>query len=120
MISLKQRLRNGEQVLGNMVATFASPDIGKILKGCGFDFFIIDCEHGSFTTREVADMISVARAISLPAMVRIPEKRREHALKFTEMGANGLLLPNTESAEQAQMLVDCTKYMFGMQKNAKP
>ncbi|MEZ4509523.1 MAG: hypothetical protein R2881_07815 [Eubacteriales bacterium] len=26
--------------------------------------------------------------------------RREHALKFTEMGANGLLLPNTESASR--------------------
>ena len=77
MISLKQRLRNGEQVLGTMVATFASPDIGKILKGCGFDFFIIDCEH---------------------------------ALKFMEMGASGLLLPNTETAEQARMLVDCAKY----------
>ena len=102
MISLKQRLRNGEQVLGTMVATFASPDIGKILKGCGFDFFILDCEHGSFTTREVANMIS--------ALVRIPEMRREHALKFMEMGASGLLLPNTETAEQARMLVDCAKY----------
>ena len=36
--------------------------------------------------------------------------RREHALKFMEMGASGLLLPNTETAEQARMLVDCTKY----------
>lgn len=101
MISLKQRLRNGEQVLGNMVATFASPDIGKILKGCGFDFFIIDCEHGSFTTREVANIIAVARGAQIPALVRHPEIRREHALKFMEMGASGLLLPNTETAEQA-------------------
>lgn len=107
---LKQRLKNGEHLLGTMVTTFASADMAKLLKQYGFDFFIIDCEHGSFTTREVADMISVARAIGLPAMVRIPEMRREHALKFTEMGANGILLPNTESAEQAQMLVDCTKY----------
>ena len=110
MISLKQRLRNGEQVLGTMVATFASPDIGKILKGCGFDFFIIDCEHGSFTTREVANIIAVARGAQIPALVRIPEMRREHALKFMEMGASGLLLPNTETAEQARMLVDCAKY----------
>lgn len=109
-MNLKQRLKNGEHLLGTMVTTFASADIAKLLKQYGFDFFIIDCEHGSFTTREVADMISVARAIGLPAMVRIPEMRREHALKFTEMGANGILLPNTESAEQAQMLVDCTKY----------
>lgn len=110
MASLKERLRNGEQVLGTMVTTFASPDIAKILQNCGFDFLIIDCEHGAFTTREVANIIAVARGIGMPALVRIPEMRREHALKFMEMGATGLLLPNTETAEQAKMLVDCTKY----------
>lgn len=109
-MNLKQRLKQGERLLGTMVTTFAAADMAKLLLQYGFDFFIIDCEHGSFTTREVADMIAVARAVGLPAMVRIPEMRREHALKFTEMGANGLLLPNTESAEQAKMLVDCTKY----------
>lgn len=110
MSNLKERLRNGEQVLGTMVTTFASPDIAKIIQACGFDFLIVDCEHGSFTTREVANIIAVARGIGMPALVRIPEMRREHALKFMEMGASGLLLPNTESAEQAKMLVDCTKY----------
>lgn len=110
MASLKERLRNGEQVLGTMVTTFAAPDIAKILQVCGFDFFIVDCEHGAFTTREVANIIAVARGIGMPALVRIPEMRREHALKFMEMGASGLLLPNTETAEQAKMLVDCTKY----------
>src|SRR5512133_2456112 len=109
-MNLKQRLRSGEHLLGTMVTTFACVDMAKLLQQYGFDFFIIDCEHGAFTTREVADMIAVARAIGMPAMVRIPEMRREHALKFTEMGASGLLLPNTESVEQAQMLVDCTKY----------
>lgn len=110
MNNLKERLKAGEHLLGTMVTTFASPDISKILKQCGFDFFIVDCEHGSFTTREVADIFAVARGIGMPGMVRIPEMRREHALKFMEMGASGLLLPNTESAEQAKMLVDCTKY----------
>ena len=110
MASLKERLRNGEQVLGTMVTTFTAPDIAKILQVCGFDFFIVDCEHGAFTTREVANIIAVARGIGMPALVRIPEMRREHALKFMEMGASGLLLPNTETAEQAKMLVDCTKY----------
>ena len=110
MASLKERLRNGEQVLGTMVTTFTAPDIAKILQVCGFDFFIVDCEHGAFTTREVANIIAIARGIGMPALVRIPEMRREHALKFMEMGASGLLLPNTETAEQAKMLVDCTKY----------
>ena len=109
-MELKERLRNGQQVLGTMVTTFTSPDIAKILQNCGFDFCIVDCEHGAFTTREVANIIAVARGISMPVMVRIPELRREHALKYMEMGASGLLLPNTESAEMAREFVDCTKY----------
>ena len=80
----KTRIQSGEHLLGTMVTTFASADLPKILKACGFDFFIIDCEHGSFTTREVADMICVARAIELPGMVRIPELRREHVLHCME------------------------------------
>ena len=87
----KTRIQSGEHLLGTMVTTFASADLPKILKACGFDFFIIDCEHGSFTTREVADMICVARAIELPGMA-------------------GLLLPNAETAEQARQLVDYAKY----------
>lgn len=110
MPTLKQRLRAGEQLLGTMVTTFTCPDIARILQNCGFDFFIIDCEHGAFTTREAANIIAEARGIGMPALVRIPEMRREHALKVMEMGASGILLPNTESAEQARMLVDCAKY----------
>lgn len=110
MTKIKERLKNGEQLLGTMVTTFTNPDIAKILQNCGFDYFIIDCEHGAFTTREVANIIAQARSIGMPVMVRIPEMRREHALKFMEMGASGLLLPNTETAEQARMLVDCAKY----------
>lgn len=110
MNNLKQQLKEGSRLLGTMVTTFTSPDIGRILQASGFDYFIVDCEHGAFTTREVANIIAVARGISMPVMVRIPEMRREHALKFMEMGANGLLLPNCENAQQAQMLVDFTKY----------
>lgn len=110
MAKIKERLKNGEQLLGTMVTTFTSPDLAKILQHCGFDYFIVDCEHGAFTTREVANIIAEARGIGIPVLVRIPEMRREHVLKFMEMGASGLLLPNTESAQQAQMLVDCAKY----------
>ena len=42
----KTRIQSGEHLLGTMVTTFASADVPKILKACGFDFFIIDCEHG--------------------------------------------------------------------------
>jgi len=110
MYGLKQRLKNGEQVLGTMVTTFANPNIPKILQVCGFDFCIVDCEHGSFTTQEVSHIVAVGRGISMPVLVRIPELRREPVLKFLEMGASGILMPNTETAEQAAKLVDYAKY----------
>lgn len=110
MDSIKQSLRQGRQLLGTMITTFASHDLVIILKNCGFDFCMVDCEHGSFTTREVSDMISGGRGCGMPVLVRIPEIRREHVLHYMEMGAAGLLLPNTESAEQARQLVDYAKY----------
>ena len=110
MNTIKQHLRAGQQLLGTMITTFASPDLVKILKNSGFDFCMIDCEHGSFTTREAADMIGAGRGCDFPVLVRIPEIRREHVLHYMEMGAAGLLLPNTERAEQARQLVDYAKY----------
>jgi len=110
MLEIKERLLNGQVVLGTMVTLFDHPDIARLLKESGFDFFIIDCEHGYFDFSAVARTISVARGIGIPVMVRIPEPRREVILKYIEMGTNGLLLPQAEKVEQARALVTYSKY----------
>ena len=107
---LKKRLKNGEKALGTMVTVFQNPDIVKILKVCGFDFFVLDCEHGCFEYGEAARIIGMARGIGLPVIVRIAEIRRELVLKFMEMGADGLLLPDTREKEEAKLLVKYSKY----------
>lgn len=104
------KLKDGKQILGTMITAFSNPDIIKILKVSGMDFVIIDCEHSSFEYGECARMIGISRAVGMPAIVRIPELRREVVLKFIEMGAAGLLLPNTENAGEAEQLVDFAKY----------
>ncbi len=108
--NIKERLARGEQVIGTMVTVFDSPEIGKILKVCGFDFFIVDCEHGHFDYQSVGNMAALAREAGMPMLVRVPEARREIVLKYMEMGASGLLLPNTETVEQAKALVEYSKY----------
>jgi 2-dehydro-3-deoxyglucarate aldolase/4-hydroxy-2-oxoheptanedioate aldolase len=108
--NIKERLARGEHVLGTMVTVFDNPEIAKILKVCGFDFFIVDCEHGHFDYHSVGNICSLAREAGIPAVIRIPEVRREIVLKYSEMGATGLLLPNTETVEQARALVDYSKY----------
>jgi 2-keto-3-deoxy-L-rhamnonate aldolase RhmA len=110
MSNLKTRLKNGESVIGTMVTIFDNPDIVKMLKVSGFDYFIVDCEHGSMDYSKVAGLFGMARAIGLPGLVRIPEVKREVVLKYMEAGAAGILLPNTETVEQAKALVDYSKY----------
>lgn len=107
---LKARLKKGEHVLGTMVNFFDNPEIAKILKVCGFDYFIIDCEHSGFDYSAVAKILAMAREVGICGMVRIPGVKRESILKYMEMGAGGLMLPNAESVEQAQQLVEYAKY----------
>jgi len=108
--TLKARLKKGERVLGTMVSLFDHPEIAKIIKLCGFDYFIVDCEHGNFDYTSVARIMTVARECGICGMVRIPDVKREFVLKYMDMGAGGLLLPNTETVEQARALVEFAKY----------
>ena len=41
----KTRIQSGEHLLGTMVTTFASADVPKILKACGFDFVEISIDE---------------------------------------------------------------------------
>lgn len=109
-MQLKDRLTAGQPLLGTMVTVFDNPEIAKMLKVCGFDFFLVDCEHGSFDDGAVARMFAVGREAGIPPMIRIPEARREVVLKAMEMGAKGILLPDTETVAQAEALVDYAKY----------
>ena len=80
--AIKERLKQGGRVTGTMVTVFQNPDIVKMLKVCGFDYILIDCEHGCFDYSEAARLIGVARAVGMAAIVRIPEIRREPVLKY--------------------------------------
>ena len=107
---LKARLKKGDRLLGTMLTIMSHPELPKILKVCGFDYFIVDCEHNSFNFESVATMLTVAREAGIPGLVRVPEAKREVVLKFMEMGASGLLLPNADTPEQARALVEYAKY----------
>jgi len=110
MTNLKQRLQNGEKIMGTMVCTFFQPEIINMLQVCGFDYIIIDGEHSSVDYSTMSQLLGRARALNMPTVVRVPEARREVVLKYMEAGAYGLLLPNCNTAEQAKALVEYSKY----------
>lgn len=110
MMNIKQRLAAGESLLGTMTNILSHPDLPKIFQASGLDFFIVDCEHGCYEYGDVAAMISVAKEVGIAAIVRVPGPLREPVLRFMEMGADGLMLPNTDTAADARKLIEYAKY----------
>lgn len=110
MGNIKKKLKNGEPVYGTMLNFIDAPDVVEILKEVGFDYFMVDCEHGYMTYDKVAMLLAMARKTGIDALVRVPGTARESILKYMEMGAAGLMLPNTDNPSQARELVEYAKY----------
>lgn len=110
MSNIKERLKNGEAILGTMINSFNHQDIVKIFKVAGFDMFVIDNEHGAMDYEKVAVLLSLARALGIGGIVRIPEPKREVVMKYMELGADGILMPNCENAEDVKKVIEYSKY----------
>lgn len=107
---LKERLNNKQFILGTMLSEITTPNVIRMLKGGGFSYTILDCEHGYFDYSQAAALIGIANGIQLPVIVRIPEIRREVITKYMDMGADGLLVPMTNTKEDIEKVVQYAKY----------
>ena len=110
MSELKTKLKNGGLVIGTMISEIRNPNLVYMLAQCGFDFFIIDNEHGAYSPETISNMIAAARGAGISIVVRIPEIRREAIMKPLDSGAAGLLVPMVNTADQAKEIMTYAKY----------
>lgn len=108
--TVKQRLQNGEAVIGTMVQEMRNPSIVQILKQVGFDFFMIDMEHGSYSLETAADIIRVGRLLDICPLVRVAGPRYELIARVLDQGAMGVMVPRVETREHVETLVNAMKY----------
>ena len=107
---LKARLRQGESCKGTFVLFSGGGDFALFLAGLGFDYFIFDLEHSMFDLARTRETILAARAAGIATIVRIPEMAYHFAARVLDAGATGLMLPRVESREQAEKLVQASRY----------
>ena len=110
MKDLKAKLKNDGLVIGTMISEIRNPNLAYMLARCGYDYLIIDSEHGAFSPETVSNMIAAAEGAGISVVVRIPEIRRETIMKPLDSGAAGLLVPMVNTAEQAQEIINYAKY----------
>ena len=108
--NLRQRLKQGETVIGTMVQEVRTPAIAQILKQVGFDFLMLDMEHGAYTLETAAEIIRVARLTGIPPLVRVAGPQYELIGRILDQGAVGVMLPRVERRAEVELLVQSIKY----------
>ena len=98
--TLKQKLQDGKAVFGAMI-TFPSPPVVEMLGFMGFDWVLIDNEHGSITVDTSEDMIRAAELTGVAPIVRPVANRPEIIAPFLDRGAWGVQVPHVNTASEA-------------------
>jgi 2-dehydro-3-deoxyglucarate aldolase/4-hydroxy-2-oxoheptanedioate aldolase len=108
--SLRQLCLEQGYKFGHFVVEFATPGIGHILKGAGCDFVLFDTEHSGFSTDVVKACVRYFEAAQLPAIFRVPSKSYHHLARYSDMGAQGIMVPLVNDAREASEIVSHLKY----------
>jgi 2-dehydro-3-deoxyglucarate aldolase/4-hydroxy-2-oxoheptanedioate aldolase len=116
---IKRALQNGQSVVGTMVAEMRQPAVVQLLANAGFDFVIIDNEHGPFNIETIADLARTAKYVGLTPFVRVPDITYPHIAQSLDSGAQGVMIPRVTAAQQVLQAVQIMKYPpLGMRGNA--
>jgi 4-hydroxy-2-oxoheptanedioate aldolase len=107
--NFKAAIREDRFQLGLWVA-LASPYAAEIVSGSGYDWLLIDGEHGPNDIPLLSSQIqAVSRSASHP-IVRLPVGETWMIKQILDTGAQTLLIPMVESVEQARALVRAVRY----------
>src|SRR5215510_10581395 len=107
--TLKQKLREGKPAFGVML-TFPSPPVVEMLGYMGFDWILLDNEHGSITVDTAEDVIRAAELSGIAPIVRPVANRPEAIAPFLDRGAWGVQVPHVNTREEAEAAVAACKY----------
>ena len=107
--TLKQKLYAGKAVFGVMT-TIPAPPIVEMMGYLGFDWVLLDNEHGSITIDTAEACIAAAELSGIAPIVRPVSNKSEIIAPFLDRGAWGVQVPHVNTAEEARAAVDAVKY----------
>jgi 4-hydroxy-2-oxoheptanedioate aldolase len=105
---LKAKLNNGESAIGVFVRMNAISV--EVLGRTGWDFVIIDVEHGVHTMEDVSNMIRAAKSVGVSSIVRVPGASPINVMRSLDAGADGVQVPQITSLEQVAAAVEASRY----------
>jgi 4-hydroxy-2-oxoheptanedioate aldolase len=102
---MKKLIASGKPAFGVSVQ-FPSPEIVEMIGELGFDWVMLDAEHGSITPDNITPMIMAAELKGITPLVR-PEKNDPAVInKYLDRGAMGVQVPHVNTAAEARAVVE--------------
>jgi 4-hydroxy-2-oxoheptanedioate aldolase len=106
---LKSMLKNNESVIG-VWSIISSPVVVEILALSGFDFLILDMEHGIYDQTALDVCIRSCEAAGCAPIVRVPGINPSATQWALDLGAHGVIVPQITNVESAETAVGMTKF----------
>ena len=106
---LKARLAAGQVAIGGWL-TFQDPSVVEVMTQAGFDWFAIDMEHAPLDRRDAHHLIRMVTSLGVPCLVRLPANDATIAKQVMDSGADGIIVPMVNSADEARRAVSSVKY----------
>jgi len=107
---LRDRIVNSDEAVFGAWLGFASGEMLGALCASSIDYVGIDCQHGLVTETDVARLIVAAGPVRPARIVRVGANRPELIGKALDGGADGVIVPSVNSAEEARAAAAATSF----------
>ena len=105
----KAKLKAGQPAFG-VISTSDDPQLAELFGIAGFDYYMLDAEHGLIDPAQAAHVIRVCETTNVTPMIRIGSKDPKLVLQYLDAGMMGIMMPGLVTVDEVKMLVDAVKY----------
>lgn len=106
---LRDKLRSGRPVIGSFVKII-DPTIVEIMGKAGFDFAIIDMEHGPISVETAQNSIRAAELTDISPIIRVSRNDEVDILRCLDIGAEGVEVPQIRNGEDALAVASASRF----------
>jgi 4-hydroxy-2-oxoheptanedioate aldolase len=107
---VKKILREGGVCYGTMYRLLNTPHAISLGAAAGWDYLILDTEHGDYNSSQIAALSLVAKYEQTTLLLRVPDKEYHLMSRPLDLGIEGLILPRVDTPAQVREIIRATRY----------
>ena len=105
----KEKIKAGKTAYGVFVPMWC-PNIVEIVGHIGFDYVILDAEHGPMAAENCEHMVRATDCVNITPIIRVAMNIRQNILRYLDTGALGVLMPQINSRAEIEAVIESVKY----------